>query len=114
MTNNKYNALISKLIDSTKENKLVWQKSNRQNGFCTDILNYQVELFHTSSGSFLIGKDKDETYQLTLFDENGECVDSQEIVSSDEGYDNAAILLGEARRSCNKIDDVIQNIIDSI
>lgn len=114
MTNNKYSTLISKLIDSTKENRLNWQKTSRQNEYSTEVSSYMVSIVLLSPGTFVIGKDRNETYALTLINEEGDNIDTQEITHSNPDFDNIANLYAEAKRSFYKVDEVLESLIQNL
>lgn len=114
MINNKYTTLISKLLDSTKENRTHWEKTGRQNEFCTELSQYMITLTMVTSGTFSIGKERNSSYILTLLNEEGENIDICEIVPNDPDIVILSDLFAEARRSFYKIDEVLDSLISEL
>ena len=52
MINNNYLRLIEKLIDATKENRIKWQQSTRDNEFLVEINGYSVAVLLSSKSLF--------------------------------------------------------------
>lgn len=114
MINNKYTTLISKLLDSTRENRTHWQKTGRQNEYSAELSQYMITITMVSSGTFSIGKERNSSYILTLVNEDGENIDVCEIIPSDPDIVNASELFAEARRSYYKIDEVLDSLINCL
>lgn len=114
MINNKYTTLISKLLSSTKENRIHWQKTSRQNEYSTELSQFMITITMVSSGTFSIGKERNSSYILTLANEDDENIDVYEIIPSDPDIVNASELFAEARRSYYKIDEVLDTLIGSL
>lgn len=114
MINNKYTALIYKLLNSTKENRTHWQKTGRQNEYSTEMSQYMLTISMVISGSFSIGKERNASYVLTIINEDGENIDFCEITPSDPDIVATSELFSEARRSFYKIDEVLDSLINSL
>lgn len=114
MINNKYTTLISKLLNSTKENRINWQKTGRQNEYCVELSQFMITIAMVSSGTFAIGKERNSSYILSLVNEEGENIDVCEILSSDPDIVQASELFAEARRSYYKVDEVLDSVIGSL
>lgn len=114
MINNKYTTLISKLLESTRENRTHWQKTGRQNEYSTELSQFMITITMVSSGTFSIGKERNSSYILTIENEDGENIDVCEITPSDSDIVNASELFAEARRSYYKIDEVLDSLIGSL
>lgn len=114
MKNNKYCTLISRLIDTTIEGRVYWQKTSRQNEYTTDVSSYSVTITSLSQSTFTIAKDANDKYALTLINEDGDTIDIQEIVPADDDYKQMTTLFAEARRSFYKVDDVLDSIIEEL
>lgn len=114
MINNKYTTLISKLLDSTKENRTHWQKTGRQNEYSTEISQFMITITMVSSATFAIGKERNSSYILTIVNEEGENIDVCEILYSDPDIVKTSELFAEARRSYYKIDEVLDSLIDCL
>lgn len=114
MINNKYTTLISKLLESTRENRTHWQKTSRQNEYSTESLQYMIAITMVSSGTFAIGKERNSSYILTLVNEDGENIDVCEITPAEPEIVIISELFAEARRSYYKIDEVLDSLIGSL
>lgn len=114
MINNKYTTLISKLLESTRENRTHWQKTGRQKEYSTGLSQYLITITMVSSGTFSIGKERNSSYILTLANEDSEDIDVCEITPSEPDIVNASELFAEARRSYYKVDEVLDSLIGSL
>lgn len=114
MINNNYLHLIKKLIDATKENRIKWQLSTRDNEFIVEINGYSVAVLQSSKSLFTIDPDKLASYTISLINEEGITVDACTITSKDEGYELAVTLFNEAKRTYYKVDDVLKELAESI
>ena len=114
MINNNYFRLIEKLIDATKENRINWLQTTRDNEFQTDINGYSIAVLNISKPVFSIDLEKTATCTISLINEEGVTVDSCIISSGEEGYEAAVTLYNEAKRSFYKVDEVLRELADSI
>lgn len=114
MINNNYLRLIEKLIDATKENRIKWQQSTRDNEFLVEINGYSVAVLLSSKSLFSIDPDKTAACVISLINEDGVTVDTCSIASNEDGYDSAVTLYNEAKRSYYKVDDVLKELAESI
>ena len=114
MINNNYLRLIEKLIDATKENRIKWQQSTRDNEFLVEINGYSVAVLLSSKSLFSIAPDKTAACVISLINEEGVTIDTCSIASTEEGYDPAVTLFNEAKRSYYKVDDVLKELAESI
>lgn len=114
MINNNYLRLIEKLIDATKENRIKWQQSTRDNEFIVEINGYSVAVLLSSKSLFTIDPDKTAACIISLINEEGVTVDTCSIASNEEGYELAVTLYNEAKRSYYKVDDVLKELAESL
>lgn len=114
MINNNYLRLIDKLIVATKENRVKWQQSTRENEFIVELNNYTLAVLYNQKSLFSIDLDRTAACTISLINEEGVTVDACTISSDDEGYDGAISLYNEAKRSFYKVDDVLKELADSI
>ncbi len=114
MINNNYLRLIEKLIDATKENRINWQQTTRDNEFQVEINGYSIAILNISKPVFSIDLEKTASCTISLINEEGEIIDTCSIPSNEEGYENAVTLYNEAKRSFYKVDDVLREIAESI
>ena len=114
MINNNYLRLVDKLIDATKENRIKWQQSTRDNEFIVEINGYSVAVLLSSRSLFSIDPDKTAACIISLINEEGVTVDTCSIASNEDGYESAVALYNEAKRSYYKVDDVLNELADSL
>ena len=114
MINNNYPRLIEKLIDATKENRITWQQSTRDNEFVVEVNGYSVAVLLSSKSLFSIDPDKTAACIISLINEEGVTVDTCSIASNEEGYESAVTLYNVAKRSYYKVDDVLKELADSL
>ena len=114
MINNNYLRLIDKLIDATKENRINWQQSTRENEFIVDVNNYTIAILYNQKSLFSIDLDRTAACTISLINEEGIIVDACTIPSNEEGYDKAVGLFNEAKRSFYKVDDVLNELTESL
>lgn len=114
MINNNYLRLISKLVDATKENRINWQESTRDNEFVAEINGYSIAILYNQKSLFSIDLDRSAVCTISIINEDGVMIDSCTITSDEEGYESAVALYGEAKRSFYKVDDVLKDLADSL
>lgn len=114
MINNNYLRLIDKLIDATKENRINWQQTTRDNEYQIEINGYSIAVLYISKTPFSIDLDKTATCTISLINEEGVTVDTCSISSNEEGFEAAVTLYKEAKRSYYKVDDVLKELAESI
>lgn len=114
MRNNKYSELIDRLIDSTKEGRINWDKASRNGEYTADIQNYMVSLIMITTGVFSIGRNAVDKYVLSLINDQGEYIDTNEIFRDDSDYKKVEELYSEARKSYFKVDDVLSTLISNL
>ena len=114
MINNNYLRLIDKLIDATKENRINWQQSTRENEFFVEVNKYTIAVLYTQKSLFSIDLDRNAACTISLINEDGVIVDACTIPSDEEGYDKAVMLYNEAKRSFYKVDDVLNLLTESL
>lgn len=114
MKNNKYNQLINRLLRSTKENRISWSRTSRQNEYITDVSNYSITITKLSQSTFSISNDNSDKFAISLINESGDTIDIQEVLSSDADCNLILDLYAEARRSYFKVNDVLDTLIDNL
>ena len=114
MINNNYLRLISKLIDATKENRVSWRESTRDNEFVAEISDYSVAVLYNPKSLFTIDLDRTAICVISILNEEGVMIDSCSFTSGEEGYDSAVALYNEAKRSFYRVDDVLKELTDSL
>lgn len=114
MINNKYSELIARLIESTKEGRINWDKASRNGEYTADIENYMVSLIMLSTGVFSISRNTADKYVLSLINDQGEYIDTNEIQREDYDYKNVEELYSEARKSYYKVDEVLSTLISTL
>ena len=114
MRNNKDSELIDRLIDSTKEGRINWDKASRNGEYTADIQNYMVSLIMITTGVFSIGRNAVDKYVLSLINDQGEYIDTNEIFRDDSDYKKVEELYSEARKSYFKVDDVLSTLISNL
>ena len=114
MINNNYLRLIDKLIDATKENRLSWQQSSRDGEFIVEVNSYSIGVLLVQKSMFSIDLERTAFCTISIINEDGILIDSCKITSKDEGYENAVTLYSEAKRSFYKVDDVLNELTESL
>lgn len=114
MKNNKYNELLNRLLDSTKENRTKWSKTSRQNEYSTDVGEYSITITSLSQSTFSISKELNEKFALTLINSDGEIIDLQLLLPSDSDYSLISELYSQARTSYYKVDEVLESLIQEL
>lgn len=114
MKSNKYNQLINLLLKSTRDNRVSWSRTSRQNEYTSDVLNYSITITKLSQSTFSISNGISDKFAISLINENGDNIDIQEVLSSDADYSLIASLYAEARRSYFKVDEVLDTLIDNL
>lgn len=114
MINNNYLRLIEKLIDATKENRINWQQSTRENEFIVEVNKYTVAVLYSQKSLYSIDLNRTAECTISLINEDGVIVDACTIPSNEEGYEKAVMLFNEAKRSFYKVDDVLNELTEAL
>lgn len=121
MIEEKYEALIKKLIKATDEGKIEWERTSSLNEFQTKVGNNAVSIgFYDPEDIVNMvlltanGSRPPMHYYMTLFNSDGVQVDNEERGRNDLGFSDLKKLFREVRRKYLKVDETLDDILNNI
>ncbi len=121
MIKEKYETLITKLIEATDNGKIEWEKTSTKAELQTKIgvnaINVGFYDPDDLTNSFIIHTDgvmPKRHYYLDVFNSDGVQVDSEKKEFEDSGYDQLKTLYNEARRKYLRVDETLDDILKNL
>lgn len=116
MTNKTYEKILKILLEKTKNNKVMWQKTMNPSLFLIYFLEENLSLRYQEGQNDVYNEDGNfpSYIQVTLRDAKGEKIDSFEISETSEDWDWVFELYSEARRKALGIDKALNNILTQL
>ncbi len=116
MIKEKYDALISKLINATEKGGVVWEKTSSSNEFQAKLGDNAVSISHYDPDSFeafIISSPRKSipSYSLNIINSDGNIIDGDTKEKDEDGYDRLKTLFEEARRKYFRVDETIDDIL---
>jgi hypothetical protein len=120
MIKEKYDAIVTKLLDATEKGSLAWEKTSSNEEFQVKLGKNAVSISHYDPSDWFNlatgnnGATKRESCSLSIFNSEGKEIDGETYEKDDIGYDNLFVLYKEARRQCLHVDETLDEIINSL
>lgn len=114
MRNEKYNQLITKLLNATSEGRLIWEQTNQENEYQVTVGDNSVLISGPRrSIGFNVNLDM-ENMSIAIVNVDGVEIDRQKIEPSDSSYSNFMELCDRVRKIYYQVDETLQEIIDEV
>lgn len=114
MRNEKYNQLITKLLNATSEGRLSWEQTNQDNEYQVTIGDNSVLISGPRrSIGFNVNLDM-ENMSIAIVNVDGVEIDRQKVEPSDPSYNVFMELCDRVRKICYKVDETLQDIINEV
>lgn len=119
MIKEKYETLISKLIEATAHGNLTWEKTSAQNEFQVKLRNNGVSISYYNPQEYgyisgLPGNNQKPSVSLVVINSEGVEIDGETIEKGQKYYESLLDLYKEAKRQCLHVDETLDEIINSL
>lgn len=119
MIKEKYEALVSKLIEATANSNLEWKNTSADNEFQVKLGNNAVSISYydpekygfISVNNVNINK---PSVSIVIINSDGKEVDGETREKGDIGYDKMLGLYKDARRQCLHVDETLDEILKNL
>lgn len=119
MIEDKYEALISKLVEATINGQLAWEKTSASNEFQVKLGNNAVSISYYDPNIYgyipapSVNIQK-PTVSIIIINSDGKEVDGETREKGDAGYDKLYNLYKDARRKCLNVDETLDEILKNL
>ena len=114
MRNEKYNQLITKLLNATSEGRLSWEQTNQENEYQVTIGDNMVLISGPRrSIGFNVNLEM-ENMSVAIVNVDGVEIDRQKVEPSDPSYNVFMELCAKVREIYYKVDETLQDIINEV
>ncbi len=121
MIKDKYEAIISKLLNATEKGSVAWEKTSSNDEFQVKLGSNAVSISHYDPSDWISnlvignnGATKRESCSLSIINSEGLIIDNETIEKGDHGYDRLKSLYDEARRKYFKVDEALDDILETL
>ena len=121
MIKDKYEAIITKLLNATEKGSVAWEKTSSNDEFQVKLGSNAVSINHYDPSDWISnlvignnGATKRESCSLSIINSEGLVIDNETIEKGDYGYDRLKSLYDEARRKYFKVDEALDDILETL
>lgn len=119
MIKEKYDALIAKLTEATKNGAIKWEKTSSSNEFQVRLGNNGVSIsfYDPSKYGYVSGLTfnvEKPSVSLVIINSDGIEVDGETIEKGESGYNILLELYKEVRRKCLRVDETLDEILKKL
>ncbi|NOX36078.1 MAG: hypothetical protein GXO78_00925 [Calditrichaeota bacterium] len=109
--------ILNEIIKKTREGRLQWEKTHREDTFQISLTDYSIQIEREERFDIAMN-DKYFAYRLKFFDERGRLIEDFDQSDLLEVESNASRALHElfviARRSANKTEKALDDILNEL
>ena len=121
MIKDKYDIIITKLMDATGKGTVVWEKTSSNDEFQVKLGANAVTISYYDPSDWVanlvIGSNelsKKESCSLSIINSEGVIIDNETIEKGERGYERLKTLYDEARRKYFKVDETLDDILNTL
>lgn len=100
--------VITKLINKTKSNDTIWNKSSASNGYKIDLNSAVISV------SAWEDYNQNKSFSLSILNDRGQAIESITCEERDSDFELLENLYNTVNRSYLKVDETLKNLIDEI